>query len=199
MARPASGLANSGVIGRIAAFRRDNRGVSAVEFALIAPFMILTYFGLAELAGGMMAQRRVSHAASAVGDLVGQSDSLTDAQKNDIFAAASNIVAPFPTTPLKLRITSISGNASGQPRVDWSDGSTGLTAYAHCATVAGFPTGLISASGENVIMAEATYVYTSPVSKVLPNGLSFSEKFYLRPRKVNKVTRTGALTTACTS
>ena len=188
-----------GLVGRIAAFRRDNRGVSAVEFALIAPVMILMYFGLAELAQGMMAQRRVSHAASAVGDLVGQSESLTDAQKNDIFAAATNIVMPFPTGPLKLRITSITGNASGNPRVDWSDGSTGLAGYAHCAVVAGFPTGLVSAAGENVIMAEATYTYTSPVAKVLPNGLSFSEKFYLKPRKVAKVTRSGALTTACTS
>ena len=188
------------LIGRLRRFRRDARGVSAVEFALIAPFMILLYFGLAELAQGMMAQRRVSHAASAVGDLVGQIDgTLTDAEKNNIMAAGDNIVSPFPTAPLKLRITSITGNASGNPRVDWSDGESGLAAYAHCAVVPGFPSGLITAAGENVIMAEATYTYTSPVSKVLPNGLSFSEKFYLRPRKVAKVGRTGASTTACTS
>jgi Flp pilus assembly protein TadG len=192
MRRPSTGL-----LGRIGAFRRDSRGVSAVEFALIAPFLIMTYFGLAELAQGMMAQRRVSHAASAVGDLVGQSESLTNAQKDDIFAAASNIVSPFPTAPLKLRITSISGNASGNPRVDWSDGSTGLPAYQHCDVVPNFPSGLITAKGENVIMAEATYHYTSPVSKVLPNGLSFSDKFYLRPRKVSKVGRSGEQTTAC--
>ena len=181
----------------LAAFRRDRRGVSAVEFALIAPFLIATYFGLAELAQAMMAQRRVSHAASAIGDLVGQSDSISNAQKDDIFAAAANIVAPFPTTPLKLRITSITGNASGAPRVDWSDGSTGLAAYAHCDVVPGFPAGLIAASGENVIMAEATYTYTSAVAKIKPGGFAFSEKFYLRPRKVAKVPRSGALTTVC--
>ena len=28
---------------------------------------------------------------------------------------------------------------------------TGLAAYAHCATVPGLPTGLVSAAGENVI------------------------------------------------
>lgn len=190
----------TGLWRRLRRFRRDARGVSAVEFALIAPFMILIYFGLAELAQGMMAQRRVSHAASAIGDLVGQTDgTLTDAEKNNIMAAGDNIVAPFPVTLLRLRVTSITGNAQGNPRVDWSDGESGLSAYAHCAVVPGFPTGLITASGENVIMAEATYTYTSPVAKVLPNGLSFSEKFYLRPRKVSKVGRTGASTTACTS
>lgn len=177
-------------------FVRDRRGVSALEFALIAPIMIMTYFGLAELADGMMAQRRVSHATSAVGDLVAQTDSLDNAGRDDIFAAATAIVAPFPTAPLKLRITSISGNADGQPRVDWSDGS-GMSPYGHCATVPGLPAGLITAAGENVIMAEATYVYTSPVSKILPNGLNFSEKFYLRPRKSSKVARPGSDTSAC--
>jgi len=187
----------SPLLRRLRAFGRDRGGVSAVEFALVAPFLILLYFGLAELAQGMMAQRRVSHAASAVGDLVAQTDHLTNAGKDDIFAAASNIVSPFPTAPLKLRITSITGNAQGAPRVDWSDGSVGLAAYAHCAVVPGFPEGLITAAGENVIMAEATYQYTSQVAKVLPNGLSFNDKFYLRPRKVAKVSRQGSTTTAC--
>jgi Flp pilus assembly protein TadG len=188
---------NRGLFGRVGSFRRDQRGVSAVEFALIAPFLILVYFGLAELAQGMMAHRRVSHATSAVGDLVAQSESLNNAQKDDIFAAASNIVSPFPTAPLKLRITSITGNASGNPRVDWSDGSVGLAAYARCDAVPNFPAGLITAAGENVIMAEAAYTYTSPVSQVLPNGLTFNERFFLRPRKVSRVLRSGAATNVC--
>lgn len=180
-------------------FGRDRRGVSAVEFALIAPILILIYFGLAELAQGMTVQRRVSHAAAAVGDLVSQNDAnaITTAQMTDMFAAASKIVDPYPTAPLKLRITSVSGNATGAPRVDWSDGAVGLPAYVHCATIPGFPATLITTAGENVIMAEATYTYTSPVSKVLPNGLNFSEKFYLKPRKVTKVGRQGETTTAC--
>ena len=181
----------------LAAFRRDRRGVSAVEFALIAPFLVAAYFGLAELAQAMMAQRRVSHAASAVGDLVGQSDSITNAQKDDIFAAATNIVSPFSTTSLKLRITSITGNVNGLPKVDWSDSYQGFATLAHCDPVPGFPAGLITAKDENVIMAEATYTYTSMVAKIKPGGFSFSEKFYLRPRKVARVSRTGANTAAC--
>lgn len=183
----------------LAALRRDQRGVSAVEFALIAPILILIYFGLAELAQAMTVQRRVSHAAAAVGDLVSQNENvaITDTEMTDILAAASKIVDPYPTAPLKLRITSVTGNASGEPRVDWSDGATGLAAYAHCATVPGFPATLITMAGENVIMAEAAYAYTSPIAKVIPNGLNFSDKFYLKPRKVNKVARQGETTTAC--
>ena len=175
----------------LVAFRRDRRGVSAVEFALISPILILMYLGLAELSQGMTAQRRVSHAASAVGDLVAQSDTLTNADMTDVFSATTTILSPYPTTTLKLRVTSITGDSSGVPKVDWSSvptGQTGLTGYATGATVT-LPTGLITAAGENVIMSEATYTYNALVKYVIKNGLNFNEKFYLRPRRVAKVTR----------
>jgi Flp pilus assembly protein TadG len=175
----------------LGAFRRDRRGVSAVEFALISPVLILTYFGLAELSQGMMAQRRVSHAASAVGDLVAQSDGITNAGMSDIFAASETILSPFPTTSLKVRVTSVTGDAQGVPKVDWSDGHGGMAPLAQGSTVT-LPAGLITAAGDNVIMSEATYKYDAVVKYVIKNGLNFSEKFYLRPRKVNKVPRTAS-------
>ncbi len=113
-------------------FRRDRRGVSAVEFALVAPVLILIYFGMAELSQAMMAQRRVSHSASAIGDLVTQSNAVTvngvtsgtTSKLSDLFSAASTILSPFDTAPLKLRVSSITGVASGSnvtPTVDWCD------------------------------------------------------------------------------
>ncbi|MDP2765777.1 MAG: pilus assembly protein, partial [Brevundimonas sp.] len=42
-------------------FRRlsgDERGVSAVEFAMLAPVLIAFYFGMAEFCQGFMAQKR---------------------------------------------------------------------------------------------------------------------------------------------
>ncbi len=44
-------------------FRRDQRGVSAVEFAFIAPVLILFYFGLAEYTQALMAQRKTINTA----------------------------------------------------------------------------------------------------------------------------------------
>ncbi|MFX8036093.1 TadE/TadG family type IV pilus assembly protein, partial [Acinetobacter baumannii] len=82
----------------------DEQGVSALEFALIAPVLVLIYFGVGELCEAMMAQRRAQHAASAIGDLATQSQSLAASDVSDIFAAASTIMTPFPTTTLKLRL-----------------------------------------------------------------------------------------------
>lgn len=183
----------------LGAFRRDARGVSAVEFALVAPVLITTFMGLAELSQGMTVQRRTSHAASAVGDLVAQADKMTDASMAATWQAATTILNPFSTTPLKLRVTSITGDATGTPKVDWSkvpSSQTGLTGLTPGATVpictstvtsGCVPTGLITASGENVILSEGQYTYTALVKYVIKNGLSFNEKFYLRPRRVAKV------------
>jgi Flp pilus assembly protein TadG len=190
------------IAGGLVTFRRDRRGVSAVEFALISPVLILIYMGMAELSQGMTAHRRVSHAASAVGDLVAQAETLTDADMADIFAATATILSPYPVTTLKLRVTSITGDSKGVPKVDWSDvpsGQTGLAALTKNATVPTcasssstgcVPSGLITAQGDNVIMSESTYTYTALIKYVIKNGLNFSEKFYLRPRKVSKIVRT---------
>ena len=51
-------------------FMGDRRGVSAVEFALIAPIMVAMYLGAAELTQVLTLDRKVTSAANAVADLV---------------------------------------------------------------------------------------------------------------------------------
>lgn len=171
---------------------RDRRGVSAVEFALLAPLMIGFYFGLAEFCQGYMSQKRMAHTASAVGDLVAQTDSVTKAQLDDIIAIGALIMKPFDATPLTTRISSVTRNASGVAKVDWSRAS-GISARATASTVT-IPADVI-ANGESVVMSETTYDYTSPIKYLLPNVTKFSNVFYLRPRRVEVVTCTDCPTT----
>lgn len=167
--------------------RRDRRGVSAVEFALLAPVIIAFYFGLAEFCQGYMAQKRMGHVASAVADLVAQSTSVSTSQVDDIFAIGALIMKPFSSTPLKQRVTSITRDDKGVAKVDWSRGS-GMTARAKGATVT-VPSGVI-ANGESLIMTEATYDYDSPVDYLMPAITRFSHSYYLRPRNTDVVTLT---------
>jgi len=167
---------------------RDRRGVSAVEFALIAPAMIACYFGMAEITQALLAERKAAHAASAIGDLVSQSSSVSSADITDIFTIASTIMSPYSTTTLKMRVSSLTADSAGTPKVDWSTGS-GLTALSAGATVTGIPTGVMTA-GQSVVMSEVTYSYDSPVDVMMPNAITFTRKFYLRPRKSDKVAKT---------
>ena len=97
-------------------------------------------------------------------------------------------MSPFPTTTLKMRVTSIVADSSVTPKVAWSKGD-GLTALGEGATQT-VPSGLISVAGDSVIMSEVQYSYDSPVDYFVPNAVTFNKKFYLRPRKSDKVTKT---------
>lgn len=161
---------------------RDQRGVSAVEFALLAPILIFFYFGLAEFCQGYMAHKRMSHVSSAVADLVSQEDIVTTAALDDIFNIGSLIMKPFSATTLKQRVSSVTRTA-GVAKVDWSR-ANGMTGRAVGSTVA-LPADLI-VDGQSIIMAETTYDYLSPVAYLMQPLTQFSSVYYLRPRTTDQ-------------
>lgn len=163
-------------------FGRDERGVSAVEFALLAPVLIAFYFGMAEFCQGFMAQKRMGHVSAMVADLVAQEELVSTANLDDIFDIGSLIMSPFATSALQQRVSSVT-RTSGVARVDWSRGD-GMAARAVNSTIT-LPADLI-ANGESVIVSEATYDYDSPVDYFMPGITRFSHIYYLRPRTVDK-------------
>ena len=164
--------------------RRDRRGVSAVEFALIAPIMIAFYFGTSEFCQGFMAQKRVGHIASTVADLVAQADVIDTDELDDIFTVSTNLIRPFPDAGLEQRVSSVLVNSSGVAKVVWSRGD-GMPARATNEVIT-LPAG-IAARGESVIMTEVTYPYQSPVGMVLPGVTNLERTYFLRPRRVDQV------------
>jgi Flp pilus assembly protein TadG len=175
---------------RLKRLSRDERGVSAVEFALIAPVLILFYFGLAEATQVMMAERKVVHTASAVGDIVAQLTTTTPTELDDFFSMAGTLMTPFPaSTQLKICVASISADAtSGAMTVDWNRVKNSATCPAKGSAVAStaVPANLID-KGQSAIMARATYTYTGPTNMVIKTNPTFTKTFYLRPRISNKV------------
>jgi len=167
-------------------FLRDVSATAAVEFAIIAPLMLASYFGLAEVTTGMVVQRRISHTASTIGDIVAQGSTTTEAQITDVFTAGQTIVAPFDTTLLQMRLTSIVADAGDVTTVDWSEPSGSMAALAHGASIS-VPSTVISA-GQSVIRADVSYVYTSPINWVLTSPITFNYTYYLKPRVSNSVT-----------
>lgn len=169
-------------------------GVAAVEFAFIAPILILAYFGVAELCGAMLADRKAYHAASAIGDLVTQNSAPTPANITDIFIIANAIMQPYSATGMSMRVTAIGENTAGtQATVLWSCSSG--TAYSNYAigTVIGPPTLPLNmiTGGQSIVMTETQYVYNSPVRYLIPNAQTYTNVFFLRPRLVDPIPNPG--------
>ena len=165
---------------KLRAFAQDRRGVSAVEFALIAPFMILLYLGAVELSLALTIDRKITSVASAVADLVAQDDVITDGEVVSIMSAGTAIVAPFDDTPLQIRISSVLMTGDGDVEVQWSD-ARGMTPYSEGGSVA-VPTGILEPY-RSIIMVEVDYSYTTLFGELGIGHFDISEVFHLRPRR----------------
>jgi Flp pilus assembly protein TadG len=163
-------------------WRRDERGVSAIEFAMIAPVLIAFYMGMTEFCQGFMAQKRMGHVSAAVADLIAQEESIKAATIDDIFEIGALIMKPFPTDSLHQRVSSVT-RKGGAAKVDWSRGD-GMTKRSVGSTVE-LPPDLVE-EGQSVIVAEVTYDYDSAADYLMPGLTRFAHTYYLRPRTVDK-------------
>jgi Flp pilus assembly protein TadG len=160
--------------------------VSAVEFALLLPILMLLYFGVVELTQGAMTSQRAAHTASTIGDLVAQNTSVTAAEMTDIFSVGNTVMYPYPTATLQMRVSSLAADANGNAKVVWSQ-AQGMTKLQPGSTVGGIPADVINPN-ESVVMSESRYTYTSVFGQVLPRPITFSNVYYLRPRLSPQVT-----------
>ncbi len=159
-------------------FAGDRRGVSAVEFALIAPMMIGLYLGCVEISDGVAADRKVSLTAAALANLTAQVTTITDTDMTNILDASSAIIAPYAASKLKITVSCINIDANKNATVKWSVTRNGT---ANSGTVA-LPSALAVASTQ-LILAEASYAYTPTVGYTITGTLNLSDKMYMSPRQ----------------
>lgn len=180
----------------LAGFWRDRRGATAIEFAFIAPILILMYFGFAETTQAMMAQRRLSNITSQIGDLVAQGAQIGPARMNDVFNIGNVIMAPYPTDKLKMCVYSVVSDSAGKDTVAWVKTNPAGAGMANCpaanAVVTDVPVSVLPAS-QSVIVARAAYDYSSPSQLVMPATMTFKRIYYLRPRRADAVTWSNSL------
>lgn len=162
---------------------RAREGAAAVEFALIAPVLIVIYWGLADLSLGIMANRKTAHLAATMGDLVAQSESLTQANVNDIFEIGTSMLEPFPAgTQLQMRISSVTRNkTTGVISGDWTPVPSKNWKGATPVDTSGLTTDQLPA-GETLIITEVIYDYKPPIGKFVPVQSTFKSTTYHHPR-----------------
>src|SRR6266571_7773864 len=85
----------------------DERGVSAVEFALLLPLMLTLYLGAVEVSQGIGADRKVTLTARTISDLVSQVSTINNAGMTNSLNAASAVMAPYSSANLKVTVSCI--------------------------------------------------------------------------------------------
>ena len=162
---------------------RDKRGVSAIEFALLAPIILLMYVGTVEIGNLLTVERRVETVASTAADLTAQVKQVSNSDLSDISDASKSILAPYDTTPLKIVLSSVVADQSNNGKVAWSYSKNGSPRAVGSAYA--LPPGTTVANS-SVIVAEVTYAFKPllDLKKVFsPGALNLQRTFYARPRR----------------
>ena len=191
----------------LARLMTESRGVSAVEFALVAPLMITLYLGCAGIADGVAVDRKVSLIAGTLANLTAScSDSnsgsggctnniLSSTELNNIFAASSAIVEPYSTTPLKMSLSCIAIDNNGNVTVPWSvakNGGTKLTSFTFDTSQTA-----LKVNGTQLLYAVVTYTYTPFIGTALVPTLNLSDHMFMSPRVQAPSYNNGSTTYTC--
>lgn len=80
-------------------FPTDDKGVAAVEFALIAPLLVLLFLGTVETSYAVSVDRKISRTVSAIADLVTQSSQLSEDELRGLMKISANIMNPYSDVP----------------------------------------------------------------------------------------------------
>lgn len=182
-----SALARSARPGRTRSIFRDRRGVSAVEFALLLPVILVLFLGGSEIGQAITAYRKVGHTANALGDLVARVSVVDPNHMSNIFDASLAVMAPFESSQAKMVVSVAIWDAAKKAwRVTGSKARNATSWRINAAPPVQLPEAL-KINGQGIIIARVEYEYTSAFSAVInditgSSSIKMEHVVFLRPR-----------------
>jgi len=179
----------------------DRTGIAALEFALIAPLLLVMYFLTMEVAQGIETNKKIDRAGSMVADLVTQQTTVNTAALDAMMAIGEATLQPYNRSQPTITITAIelSTDATPTAKVVWSrklaDGAfTAGPAKGDTATV---PDSL-KIKGSFLVRVESALAYAPVITWAAEDkpvlglaaafdGIAMKETYYLRPRMSTSV------------
>lgn len=158
-------------------FLYSTQGAIAVEFVYIAPFMILLWLGMVIASEAVSANRKIILLSYTIGDMISQSTKISQIDMDSIFEASTNILWPFESSMIALRVTSYKINEKGEAYVHWSSVPTNskfsgqFKTLAQCQKSPNLEKKLLVKSSE-LLFIETQVTYTSSI------GASMASNFY---------------------
>jgi len=173
-------------IGRL---RCDQRGVSAVEFAMILPLMITLYLGAVEISQGVGIDRKVTLTTRTVADLTSQVTTVTSSDISSILNASAQVIMPYDATKVKVTVSQVKIDANSTATIDWSCTLNGTKRGTGSSVT--LPSALVVPSTW-LIWSEVSYSYKPTIGYVVTGTLNLSDQIYMRPRQSTSVTLSGS-------
>ncbi len=167
-------------------FATDRRGVMFMEFALVAPVLVLLILGSYDYGRYVLVHQKVQRTSTTIADLVARESPLTNSDMPGIFDASGHVMAPFSLSSDGVILVSVIQDDGGNLRIvkQYNGGGT-LSATSRVGaegTLPTLPTGM-TVSGANVlVVAEVFYSFDALFLPDWSIGNSIYQATYFRPR-----------------
>lgn len=184
-----------------ARFRREESGVAAVEFAFIAPLLVVFLLGTTTATQSLWANGKVSQTTSVIGDLISQENLIDDTVFKAITDAGQVLMEPFPTSDLKISVTTAiacyeNPNDTDGKRPDikvvWSNAWKGNQLVQGPQgpgdTLTDAPQKLSIEHGDYLIRTTVTYTYEPTITSKAGHDIEMVETAYHQPRDSKPIT-----------
>lgn len=171
----------------LSGFAAAQKGNAALEFAIIAPMMIMLLFGSVDLLDVLNTNKRVQNVTSSLADVVSRDTEVSDAEITGLWAAIDVLMYPSGGDAVNVRVSSIDIESASIARVVWSEGH-GMEARQPGTTVDNLPAAMMN-PGTSLILSEAAYAYDSPLGFLLEDGVTLEHQAYRRSRLVDPIPR----------
>lgn len=163
------------ILSNLIRFLQDRKGVAAVEFAMIAPMLLILYLGATDLTQGLAIDRKLGQFATAVSDQMAREQAITENSVQSVIGVGRAIMLPFAFGETKLRLTVVevkNGAASVKcsTHYNWTQEAVGGDVYPLSSEMARM------AEGQHVIIATAAYEFTPLLGYVIKGVLDLEQQ-----------------------
>jgi len=187
----------------IGGFGRERKSIAALEFAILAPMLILLGLGAVEFCAAVRAQHNIVRVAAYVAQILENQSSVSAAQLQDYFVAAQYMYASggvdgtlaLSAASVKFTNQDSSGNATTPSYCTGWDASNATTTPAYTALPASALNNVSSLTDgyDNdstiVVVAKATYTppYLPNFYGAIPGSFTFTSVARARPQTVLQI------------
>ncbi len=169
--------------------RSERSGVAIVEFAMIAPVLIVFAVGILEMSLRFRAGEEATRYVHQVADLVGREHAVTSSDITTLFNASVYMMKPVDTTSaldLHVRSVGFPKHSHQSPFLLW-ERSKGSPIDFDFATAQG-----LGEDGDSVIHVGVRFHYDSPLSAMFGgSAMAIERSALVRPRAVRLISIDG--------
>jgi Flp pilus assembly protein TadG len=173
-------------------FVRSTRAVAAIEFAMIMPVLAVLFLGSFDGGRAIAIYMKVRSMTYAVDAITNQYTTIQSSDMQGILGATSQMLAPYSSTPVVVKISQITISAKGVATVSWGAALNGTPrAKGSSITV---PAALAT-PGSYLIYGETSYTYTPMFGYFSSGNIALSDNLYAVPRSSTCIIYTAVSTT----